>query len=210
MLIPVAKAWCTDLGCEIASTGVQVHGGVGYIEETGAAQHLRDARIGPIYEGTNGIQALDLLTRKLLRDQGAAVNRVIGQMRATLEALEASQVKELSALYGALGEGIMTLESASDILLDQGEHDLEKAAAGASPYLNIFGLVAGCWLLAKSALAASRKLANGTEAADRAFLEAKLKTARFYADNVAPIAGAYAAQVINGAESALALDDEQF
>ncbi|MEM7226128.1 MAG: acyl-CoA dehydrogenase [Pseudomonadota bacterium] len=210
VLIPVAKAWCTDLGCQVASAGVQVHGGVGFIEETGAAQHYRDARIGPIYEGTNGIQALDLLTRKLLRDRGAAVNLVIDQMKATLGALEESRAKEITSLRGALGEGIMTLEASSDFLIDQGEQDLERAASGATPYLNVFGLVAGCWLLAKGALAAQRKLSNGAAPANRSFLEAKLKTARFYAENIAPVAAAHAAQVINGAESTLALDDDQF
>ena len=210
VLIPVAKAWCTDLGWQIASNGVQVHGGVGFVEETGAAQHYRDARIGPIYEGTNGIQALDLLTRKLLRDNGAAVNQVIEQMRATLNTLDASRAKEITSLRGALGEGIMTLEASSDFLIDLGEQDLRRAAAGASPYLNIFGLVAGCWLLAKGALAASGKLANGAAPVNRGFLEAKLKTARFYAENIAPAAAFYAAQVINGAESTLALDDDQF
>ena len=210
VLIPVAKAWCTDLGCQIASSALQVHGGVGFIEETGAAQHYRDARIGPIYEGTNGIQALDLLTRKLLRDGGAGVNQVIERMKETMSALEADRSKEITSLRGALGEGIMTLEASSDFLIDLAEQDLRRAAAGASPYLAVFGLVTGSWLLAKGALAARQLLNSGAAPANQRFLEAKLKTARFYAENIAPASATYAAQVINGAESTLALDDDQF
>jgi alkylation response protein AidB-like acyl-CoA dehydrogenase len=208
VLIPVAKAWSTDLGCEIASLGVQVHGGMGFIEETGAAQHYRDARIAPIYEGTNGIQALDLLGRKLLRDDGAAVGALLGDMRATLSELEALKGKEITALRGALGEGIMTLEAAGDVLLETGKQAIERAAAGASPYLRIFGTVAGGWLLAKGAAAAARRLAEG--AGDPGFLQAKLATGWFYAENVMPQVAGLAAQVITGAESTLALDDALF
>ncbi|MDH3792304.1 MAG: acyl-CoA dehydrogenase [Rhodospirillales bacterium] len=204
-LIPVAKAWSTDLGCEIASLGVQVHGGMGYIEEAGAAQHYRDARIAPIYEGTNGIQALDLLGRKLLRDDGAGMAALLDEMRATLADLETLKGKEITALRGALGEGILTLEAAGDFLLETGKQEIARAAAGATPYLRIFGTVAGGWLLAKGAAAASRRLAEG--AGDPGFLQAKLATGRFYAENVLPQVAGLASQVITGAGSTLALDE---
>ncbi len=205
LLIPVAKAWSTDLGCEIASLGVQVHGGMGYIEEAGAAQHYRDARIAPIYEGTNGIQALDLLGRKLLRDDGAGMAALLDEMRATLADLETLKGKEITALRGALGEGILTLEAAGDFLLETGKEEIARAAAGATPYLRIFGTVAGGWLLAKGAAAASRRLAEG--AGDPGFLQAKLATGRFYAENVLPQVAGLAMQVITGADSTLALDE---
>ena len=133
ILIPVTKAWCTDLGCQIASLGIQVHGGVGFVEQTGAAQYYRDARIAPIYEGTNGIQALDLVTRRLLRDGGTAVNLVIERMKSTQSELDDCRAKPIAALRGALGEAVMTLEAASDFLLDQGEQDIRRACAGGDP-----------------------------------------------------------------------------
>ncbi len=205
LLIPVAKAWSTDLGCEIASLGVQVHGGMGFIEEAGAAQHYRDARIAPIYEGTNGIQALDLLGRKLLRDDGAGMAALLDEMRATLADLETLKGKEITALRGALGEGILTLEAAGDYLLETGKQEIAEAAAGATPYLRIFGTVAGGWLLAKGAAAAARRLAEG--AGDPGFLQAKLATGRFYAENVMPQVAGLTMQVITGAGSTLALDE---
>jgi alkylation response protein AidB-like acyl-CoA dehydrogenase len=210
LLIPVTKGWCTDLGCEIASLGVQVHGGMGYIEETGAAQHYRDARIAPIYEGTNGIQALDLLSRKMLRDEGAALRDLIAAMEATQRELEPLRGKEVTALRGALGEGIMTLEAAGEFLLDLGRDDIERAAAGASPLLRLLGIVTGGWLLAKGAAAAERRLAGDDQAADAAFLRAKLATGQFYAENILPQVAGLASQIITGAGSTLALDEEQF
>jgi len=210
VLIPITKAWCTDLGCEIASLGVQVHGGMGFIEETGAAQYYRDARIAPIYEGTNGIQALDLLGRKLLRDGGEAVHGLIAEMNTTLEDLGSMKGKEITAIRGALGEGIMTLEAASDYLLDTGKEEIERAAAGASPYLRLFGTVAGGWLLAKGAAAATRQLENGGDDNDPAFLQAKLVTGRFYAENIMPQVAGLISQIIAGADSTLALDEAWF
>jgi hypothetical protein len=214
LLIPVTKAWCTDLGCEIASLGVQVHGGMGFIEETGAAQHYRDARILPIYEGTNGIQALDLLGRKMLRDDGAALTALVDEMHQTQALLEQQRSKDATAIRGALGEGIMTLEAAADFLIETGKDSIERAAAGASPFLRLLGTVAGGWLLAKGAAAAGRHLANGGDNGDGGhdpgFLQAKLTTARFYAENVMPQVAGLASQVITGAGSTLALDEERF
>ncbi len=210
VLIPVAKAWATDMGCEIASLGVQIHGGMGFIEETGAAQHYRDARILPIYEGTNGIQGLDLLGRKLLRDQGKAVNALIDTMRGTLEELNQLKGKEVTAIRGALGEGILTLESAGDYLLSAAEDDLPQAAAGATPYLQLFGTVAGGWLLALGCAKAAAGLAGPNGHWPKDFLETRLKLGHFYAENIMPRAATYASQVIRGGSSVLALDEALF
>jgi alkylation response protein AidB-like acyl-CoA dehydrogenase len=208
LLTPVVKAWCTDLGCETASLGVQVHGGMGYIEETGAAQHFRDARINPIYEGTNGIQALDLVTRKIARDEGAAAQALIAEIAATDETLQRAGHADLKALGGPLGESRFILSAATDWLVDGLAADPARAAAVASPYLRLMGTVAGGWLLARSAEAAARRLE--AQDGDPRFLSAKLRTARFYADNLLPEAAALAAAIMTGADSTLALEDDQF
>jgi 3-(methylthio)propanoyl-CoA dehydrogenase len=142
LLVPMVKAWSTDLGVENASLAVQVHGGMGFIEETGVAQHYRDARIAPIYEGTNGIQALDLLGRKLVRDQGAAAYALVAEMRA------------LPAMLPELSRGIDAVEQATTHLLEMWGSDPARAMAGATPYLTLFATVIGGWLMARSALAA--------------------------------------------------------
>ncbi|MGH7185772.1 MAG: acyl-CoA dehydrogenase, partial [Pseudomonadota bacterium] len=139
LLTPVVKSWLTDCGCELASLGVQVHGGMGYIEEAGAAQFFRDVRITPIYEGTNGIQALDLLTRKLLRDEGAAVAALLAEMEVTLGELDSLPSADLAAIRTALADGVQALSATTDWLLEMGDKDLPRAAAGASPYLRLFG-----------------------------------------------------------------------
>jgi 3-(methylthio)propanoyl-CoA dehydrogenase len=172
LLIPVVKAWCSDLGVAVASIGIQVHGGMGYVEETGAAQYLRDARIAPIYEGTNGIQANDLVGRKLTRDHGEVVTALIKEMRQTAAALERH------AIAGTFDQGLAALEAATAYLV---EADDAQAAAGSVPYLTMFGTVAAGWLMARQALAAERNLA--TNGKDRAFLAAKLATARFYGEH---------------------------
>jgi alkylation response protein AidB-like acyl-CoA dehydrogenase len=187
LLIPVVKAWCTDLGVEIASLGVQVHGGMGYIEETGAAQYYRDARIAPIYEGTNGIQANDLVGRKLARDGGAAARALFAEMRTVLPELGGN--REWEALHRGLAEGIDALERATEHLVEAAP---ALAAAGSSPYLALFGTVAGGWLMARLALAA-RKGDDDAAAAARA------ATARFYAEHYLARAPAYLPAILGGA-----------
>ena len=209
LLTPVSKAWGSEVGCEVASLGIQVHGGAGFIEETGAAQHFRDARVAPIYEGTNGIQAMDLLTRKLVRDEGATAEAFIAGMKASLGALDSLPDGHRPALRGALGEGLLILSSATQSLIETAARDLEQAAAVASPYLRLFGIVIGGALLGLAGAAAARRLKSAEEG-ERSFLEAKLSTARFYADNLMPRAAAEGAAVMTGAESTLALRDEQF
>src|SRR6266446_8361307 len=196
LLIPVVKAWCTDLGVEVASTGVQVHGGMGYIEETGAAQHLRDARIAPIYEGTNGIQANDLVGRKLGRDQGEAARSMIAEMRATIAELGDTR---LMPIRGHLAAGIDALEQATAHLVAA---EPAMAAAGSAPYLALFGTVAGGWLMARLAAAALRRDADG-------FGAIKLATARFYAEHYLARAPSYLPGVMGGA-TIVGFDPDQF
>jgi len=192
LLIPVVKAWCTDLGVAVASTGIQVHGGMGYVEETVAAQHLRDARIAPIYEGTNGIQANDLVGRKLARDGGEAVSELIAEMRATVEALGRACSAGLTAIVRPLQQGIEALEAATSFL---GEAEPALAAAGSVPYLQLLGTVCAGWLITRLALAAGRRSADG---GDAAFLSAKCLTARFYAEHSLALAPGYLPGIVGG------------
>ncbi len=207
LLIPVVKAWSTDLGVEVASLGVQVHGGMGFIEETGAAQHLRDARIAPIYEGTNGIQANDLVGRKLLRDKGQAARELIGEMRALDAKLAAAPGSDIARMGTALGHGVAALENATEWMVKRGTTDTASALAGAVPYLRLMGFVTGGWLMAQGALAAQRHLAE--RSGDARFQEAKLGTARFYFQHVLPTAVGLMTAVVGG-DTVMSFDLEQF
>ncbi len=177
LLTPVAKAWCTDLGVEMASLGLQVHGGMGFVEETGAAQHYRDSRIAPIYEGTNGIQAVDLVLRKLPIGGGEAVRSYLADLDGIHAEVEAAG-PELDAIARELGEGIELLRNATEWLL-AGDDPNDRLAA-ATPYLRLFGIVAGGAYLGRMAAAAL----GG--AAEDSFLAAKVATARFYAEQLLP------------------------
>jgi len=191
LLTPVAKAFSTDIGIEVASLGVQVHGGMGYIEETGAAQHFRDARIAAIYEGTNGIQALDLATRKVPLDEGNTVAAYISELRRTADAVRTSNAPGFGATAARLGETIDSLERATQwILANKGS---DAVLAGATPYLKLFGTAAGGCLLAEQALAAAR---NGDGSA-------RVALARFFAENIAPQASGLECVVTAGADSIL-------
>lgn len=208
LLIPVCKAWSTDLGVEVASLGIQVHGGMGFIEETGAAQHYRDARIAPIYEGTNGIQANDLMGRKLGRDGGETARRFIAEMRKLDAALAAAKTVEISSLGTPLREGLNTLAAATDWMVETQGKDVHAAAAGAVDYLRLFGVVTGGWHMARAAIEAARRLGNGD--GDPSFLKAKLVTARFYADTVLARAPASLGPIMRTGDSVMALTEEQF
>jgi alkylation response protein AidB-like acyl-CoA dehydrogenase len=208
LMIPVVKGRSTETSVDVASLGVQVHGGMGYVEETGAAQHLRDARITPIYEGTTGIQAADLMGRKIARDRGAAARAVLAKMHEVVQALAQDGDAQLNAVGAALAEGVTALERAVDFVVSTYEGDVRRASVGAAPLLELFGVVAGGWQMARAALAARRRLASGD--GDAAFLKAKLVTARFYADHVLSRARGLCHAVVFGGEAALALDDEQF
>jgi 3-(methylthio)propanoyl-CoA dehydrogenase len=182
LLTPVSKAWCSDLGNELTSLALQVHGGMGYVEETGVAQHYRDVRIAAIYEGTNGIQAIDLVTRKLPIRNGAAICELIEQMRS--EAAAASQSPDPS-IGSNLADAVDALAEATDWLLAS-DLDPQDALAGATPYLRLFGTVIGGYLLARQAAAATRLLDTGGDGYDNDFLRAKVATARFYAEQLLP------------------------
>jgi len=196
LLIPVAKAWSTELGFDAASTNIQVHGGMGFIEDTGAAQHLRDARIALIYEGTNGIQARDLVIRKLARDGGAAARALIAEMRVTAGDLAPAKDRTLVAIGLHLRAGIAALAEASETLLASYAAEPARALGGAVPYLRLFGTVTGGWLMAKAALAAERHLGDGT--GDRGFYRAKIATAHFFAAHFLAIAPALLAAIDGG------------
>jgi hypothetical protein len=154
LLTPVAKAFSTDVGVEVASLGIQVHGGMGFIEETGAARFYRDARIAPIYEGTNGIQAIDLVTRKLPLSGGEHVIAYIGELQADVEALRQSNLPGFGESADRLASALADLDLATRFLQQaQAEGRMEEALAGATPYLRLFGLAAGGTLLARGAVA---------------------------------------------------------
>jgi len=184
LLTPVVKAWSTDIGNEVASLGVQVHGGMGFIEETGAAQHFRDARILPIYEGTNGIQANDLAFRKLLRDGGASAAAFIAEIKAFLKQLADLPGDDIAGIGYGLAAAVAVLEKGTEWLLETGKSDQYAVAAGAVPYLRLFGLVGGGYVMAKMAHAALEGLA--APGSDATFLESKLLTARFYVEAILP------------------------
>jgi alkylation response protein AidB-like acyl-CoA dehydrogenase len=202
LLTPVVKAWCTDMGVEVASLGVQVHGGMGYMEETGAVQHWRDSRIAPIYEGTNGIQAIDLVTRKVLRDGGDTVAQYALEIRTVLSALEAGSDTVLTSLHTHLSAALDTLETATRWLVTEAGDAPDKALSGATPYLRLFGLTAGGAIMARGALAADDD--------DLDFHIAKRRTAHFYAENILSQATSLLAPIQNGSESIVAFAEDQF
>ena len=207
ILTPISKGWCTDLGVEIASIGVQVHGGMGYIEETGAAQHLRDSRIAPIYEGTNGIHAMDLVFRKLTIQGGAPVRALFAEIRQTATALTDADPPALAILGAGLDDALAALETATEWLLERVHTSPDDAAAGCAAYLRMFGLTIGGHLLARGARAAAALLA--ADGADRPFLAAKLATARFYAEQILPQAPALLGPVTAGRDAVFAIDADQ-
>lgn len=207
-LIPITKSWCTDLGCEVAHTGVQVHGGMGFIEETGAAQHMRDARIHPIYEGTNGIQANDLMGRKLLRDGGESARALMARMQPAVADLGESTNADLKAIGQRLAQAFAATAQATDWMLATGPKDIHQAAAGAVPFLNLFSYTVGGWLMALSALAADRHLSAGSD--DAGFYQAKIKTARFYADHELTKVAGLKETVMAGGESVMAIAADMF
>ena len=197
LLTPISKAWCTDLGVELASIGLQVHGGMGYVEETGVAQYLRDSRISPIYEGTNGIQAIDLVLRKVPMRSGAVVADLLAQMEALGPDLDAAG-PELAGIGPALASGVSAMREATSWILARGPVEPADVLAGATPYLRLAGLVIGGWLMARSALAAFQLLRTA-DGADAAFLQDKIGTARFYAGQLLPQAAGLLPAVTAGA-----------
>ena len=197
LLTPVAKAFSTDLGNEIASMGVQVHGGMGFIEETGAAQIMRDVRIAGIYEGTNGIQSIDLVQRKLPLGGGAVVRAEIAAMRATVEKVRATNAPAFGRMGSALGDAVEAFARTTDWMLTALRDAPNDALAGATPYCRLFGLARGGTGLADLALAAHRLSASDSNVAHGA----RVATARFFAEHVATGAGGLEASITEGAAS---------
>jgi 3-(methylthio)propanoyl-CoA dehydrogenase len=203
LLTPVVKGWCTEQGVEVASTGVQVHGGMGFIEETGAAQYLRDARITTIYEGTTGIQANDLVGRKVGYEKGATALAAIAAMRAVDGGLGAE-----SSLRESFKEAVDGLEAATRWIVDAFPTDPRAVAAVSVPYLKLFGTVAGGWMMARSAIVARRQLEQPD--ADQEFQQAKLASARFYAEHELPRALPFVREVTRGSGSVLAVAPDKY
>ena len=200
-MIPLVKGGGTEMAIDVTSLGVQVHGGMGFIEETGAAQHWRDSRITTIYEGTTGIQANDLLFRKLMRDQGATAKVVFGEVYATAKALGASGKPELMAMGQKLGAALKAWTTATEWLAANVRSNLSGVLTAAVPYLHLAVTVTGGWLMAKSALAAAAHLDKGE--GDLPFYRAKITTARFHADQMLPQAASYA-EIAMAGDSGLA------
>ena len=207
-MVPIVKGWSTEMSIDVASTGVQVHGGMGFIEETGAAQHYRDARILTIYEGTTAIQANDLVGRKTLRDGGELAKNLLGQVTATAAELISSGNAELIAIGQRLAAASSDLKSIVEFIAANGKSDIKAAFAGSVPYLKIAGIVFGGWQMARAAKIATEKLAEG--GGDASFYKAKIATARFFADHYLSTSSAARISVVEGSAGVLALADEQF
>jgi acyl-CoA dehydrogenase len=203
LLTPIAKAFSTDIGNEVTSLGVQIHGGMGFIEETGAAQHYRDARITPIYEGTNGIQSIDLVTRKLAANGGASVWTLLDELTEIVSRVEGSNDPAFGTTGSKLRDAVGSLDRASRWLLERIASAPNDALAGATPYLRLFGSTLGGCMLASEALAA-RNLAESAGDAAR-----YVTLARFFAENISVQATALertvmdSAEAVNGADAVL-------
>jgi 3-(methylthio)propanoyl-CoA dehydrogenase len=209
LMTPVVKGWSTETGIEIASLGIQVHGGMGYIEETGAAQHWRDGRITTIYEGTTGIQANDLVGRKIIRDQGKTVRAVVDEMRRFEGELRTKQPNaSLESIRDEYTRGVDALANAVEYIVANYSVSPKRVMAGAVPFLKLFGIVAGGWQLARGAMMSANRLAEGK--GDPGFYSGKIATARFFAEHVLATAPGLAHTVVRGGESAVELSEEQF
>ena len=204
-LVPIVKGFSTEMSIEVASLGIQVHGGMGFIEETGAAQHYRDARILTIYEGTTAIQANDLLGRKTVRDGGATAKVLLQKITETEKQLLASGSADAQAVLKQLTIGRAAFEDAVAYILANAKSDTKAVYAGSFAYLRLSGLVLGAWQMARSLLAAER-----LRDSDPAFYHAKITTARFFAENLLPQASALATSIIESGHSTNALEVEQF
>ena len=208
LLTPVVKGWCTEMGQELTSLGIQIHGGMGYIEETGAAQFYRDARISSIYEGTTGIQALDLVGRKIIKDNGKALNELLQEMKDVVRQLEAIEDKDFKSIQLSLNNALDALEQATDWLLKNYQTDVNIPGSIAVNLLMLMGTVCGGWQMSRAAIIANNKINAGDD--DNAFLRTKIKTARFYADHILPRTSSYLQSILAGSHSTMALDDEEF
>ena len=207
-MVPIVKGWSTEMSIDVASTGVQVHGGMGFIEETGAAQFYRDARILTIYEGTTAIQANDLVGRKTVRDGGATAKAILAQVRQTEAELESAGAGDLAAIRNQLAAGSRALEEVVEYIVANVKSDIKAVFAGSVPYLKMAGIVLCGWQMARAALIAQKKL-DASEG-DARFYQAKIATARFFADHLLSQASSYRAAIVGGSAGVLALAEDQF
>ena len=205
LVIPVAKAWSTDMGIEVTSLAIQVYGGMGYIEESGVPQHYRDARITTIYEGTNGIQAMDLVGRKLALRGGAAIEHYLGNIAALDAELEKAG-DELAGIRTQLAAAHTTVADTTRALMEAGLNDPRDALAGASPYLRMFSLLTAGWLMARQALQAKAAIDEGDGGDDADVVRGKLATARFFCEQLLPAVSGLAPAVTAGADELFAAD----
>jgi 3-(methylthio)propanoyl-CoA dehydrogenase len=207
-LVPVIKGWSTEMSENVARDGVQIHGGMGFIEETGAAQHYRDAKILTIYEGTTAIQANDLVGRKTVRDGGAVAKSILARVRETEAQLAEVQGEDFAAIRRELVAGSAALEQVVDFVVANVKSDVKAVFAGSVLYLKLAGIVLGGWQMARAALIANQNLAAGE--GDAAFLRAKIVTARFFADHILSQASGLRTAIVEGAAGVLALPEDQF
>ncbi|MBV9277365.1 MAG: acyl-CoA dehydrogenase, partial [Candidatus Eremiobacteraeota bacterium] len=208
LMIPVVKGWCTETAQDVTSTALQVFGGMGYIEETGIAQQYRDVRITTIYEGTTGIQALDLVGRKLIRDMGSTATAVIGQIKSFAASLADNEEADINAIAASLRVGVDALAEVSQWIGMNAMGDLRKAFACSVPYLRLWGIVAGGWQMARAAEVARKKIDQNDPESD--FYRAKVTTARFYADHILTQSASLRSQIIDGSADVMALAEAQF
>jgi butyryl-CoA dehydrogenase len=207
-LVPIIKGWSTEMSQDVTRDGVQVHGGMGFIEETGAAQHYRDAKILTIYEGTTAIQANDLVGRKTVRDGGAVAKSILAQVRTTEAQLAAATGDDFKAMQRALSEGSVALEAVIDYVAGNMKSDIKGVFSGSVLYLKLAGIVLGGWMMARAALVAQQRLEEG--AGDASFYKAKIATARFFADHILSQASGLRTAIVEGSAGVLALSEEQF
>lgn len=207
LLTPIVKGWLTELAQEVTSLGIQIHGGMGFIEETGAAQYFRDARILPIYEGTTGIQALDLVGRKNLFNGGQLVGELLNEMEQTLTELDASNAA-IAIICNGLRNALRDGREAQDWLLKTSPTDQSAAGSAAVNFMMLFGYLCGGWLMARSALQAQAMLDTGS--GDPEFLQAKMVTARFYSEQLLPRTSSLLCAICSGSETTMSLGDDQF
>ncbi|MBJ7311795.1 acyl-CoA dehydrogenase [Rugamonas sp. CCM 8940] len=207
-LVPVIKGWSTEMSQDVTRDGVQVHGGMGFIEETGAAQHYRDSKILTIYEGTTAIQANDLVGRKTVRDGGAVAKGIIAQVRATEAQLAALPGADFKAMLAQLSSGSKDLEAVVEYVANNMKSDIKGVFAGSVLYLKLAGLVLGGWQMARAAIIAQQKL--DANEGDASFYSAKIATARFFADHILSQASGLRIAIIDGSAGVLALSEDQF
>ena len=215
-LVPVIKGWSTEMSENVTRDGVQVHGGMGFIEETGAAQHYRDAKILTIYEGTTAIQANDLVGRKTVRDGGATAKAILARVRDTQEQLAVRDGADMAAILRQLSAASTALEEVVDFVVGNTKSDIKAVFAGSVTYLKLAGIVLGGWQMARAAIVAQSRLdagkadGEGDDKHDPAFMRAKIGTARFFADHFLSQAPGLRTAIIDGSAGVLALDEAQF